>query len=204
MVAHTSGATSISVLSSCERAGATTLVFHPLQTFSDPLTGPSRFSGAAVAVTPDEDASASPAAAFGFALAELLGARPFLLPDDKRALYHAAATVACNYLVTLEHHASRLFALSGLPREESLSLFLPLVRATLDNVAAQGTVAALTGPLSRGDTATITGHLAALALDAPDLLPLYRALGRATLELVRSRGDISPAMVSELAEILMD
>ncbi|OFW55900.1 MAG: hypothetical protein A2133_01355 [Actinobacteria bacterium RBG_16_64_13] len=202
VVAHTSGATSVSVLSSCQRAGATTLVFHPLQTFSDPLTGSSRFAGAAVAVTPVQAASDSPAAAFGFALAQLLGARPFLLPDDKRSLYHAAATVACNYLVTLEHHADRLFTLSGLPREESLSLFLPLVRATLDNVAAQGTVAALTGPLSRGDTATIAGHLAALATDTPDLLVLYRALGHSTLDLVRARGELPPAAISELAEIL--
>jgi predicted short-subunit dehydrogenase-like oxidoreductase (DUF2520 family) len=178
------------------------LVFHPLQTFSDPLIGAARFAGAAIAVTPSDPRPDSPAATLGFALAQLLGGRPFLLPDDKRTLYHAAATFACNYLVTLEHHAQQLFAKAGLPEEDSLSLFLPLVRATLDNVAAQGTVAALTGPLSRGDVGTIANHLAALAVDAPHLLPVYRALGLATLDLVRARGEVGPEVIAELAALL--
>jgi predicted short-subunit dehydrogenase-like oxidoreductase (DUF2520 family) len=201
-VVHTSGATSVTVLSPCKHAGATTLVFHPLQTFSDPLAGWKRFVDVAVAVTPSDSDRGSPAASLGFALAETLGARPFLLPDDKRGLYHSAATFACNYLVTLEHHAERLFVQAGLPREEALSLFLPLVRATLDNVEAQGTVKALTGPLSRGDTQTIAGHLAALANDAPDLLPAYRALGLATLDLVRARGNVDSATLAELTAVL--
>ncbi len=190
VVAHTSGATSVAVLAPCEQAGAATLVFHPLQTFSEPITGSTRFPGTAIAITPSDARPDSPASTLGFALAHVLGARPFSLPDDKRSLYHAAATLACNYLVTLEHHSKRLFVQAGLPEDEALALFLPLVRATLDNVAAQGTVAALTGPLSRGDTQTIVNHLEALASDAPDLLPLYRALGRATLDLVEARGEV--------------
>ncbi len=201
-VLHTSGATSVGVLQPCEQAGAETLVFHPLQTFSDPHTGSARFAGAAIAITPSDSRPDSPAAARGFALARLLGARPFLLPDEKRGLYHAAATFACNYLVTLEHHAEQLFVQAGLPPDEALSLFLPLVRATLDNVAAQGTIEALTGPLSRGDTRTVADHLAILEREAPHLCPVYRALGLATLDLVRARQEVAPSAIAELAGLL--
>ena len=201
-VAHTSGATSVAVLAPCSEAGATTLVFHPLQTFAEPSSGASRFAGAAVAVTPADATPGSPGLAFGFSLARMLDARPFFLPDHKRGLYHAAASIACNYLVTLEHHAKHLFVDAGLPENEALSLFLPLVRATLDNVAAQGTVAALTGPLSRGDLRTIANHLEALKADAPRLLPVYRALGLATLDVVRARGEVGPETIAALEQLL--
>jgi len=201
-VAHTSGATSVTVLTPCREAGAATFVFHPLQTFSDPRTGRDRFGSTAVAITPCPFDADSRAARVAFMMAELLEARPFLLPDDKRSLYHAAASVACNYFVTLEHQAQYLFTKAGLPAEGTLSLFLPLVTATLDNMAAQGTVAALTGPLSRGDLQTITGHLSALASDAPHLLPLYRTLGLATLDLVKARDEIPPSIVAQLTALL--
>ncbi len=201
VVAHTSGATSVSVLRSCERAGAAALVFHPLQTFPEPLTGASRFSGAGVALTPgaaDPDA----ATAIGMQFAASLGMRPFSLADEKRTLYHAAASVACNYLVTLEHVAGDLFVKAGLPEREALSLFLPLVTATLDGLAAGGPVEALTGPLSRGDLATIEAHLEALASDAPTALPLYRTLGLATLDLVTARGELTADAIARMKQLL--
>jgi predicted short-subunit dehydrogenase-like oxidoreductase (DUF2520 family) len=202
VVAHTSGATSVAVLDPCREAGTATLVFHPLQTFSEPVSGSTRFFGAAIAITPCDPEPSSPSYTAGFSLAHELGARPFFLPDDKRTLYHAAATVACNYLVTLEYHAEHLFVKAGLPKDEALAFFLPLVRATLNNLAAQGTVQALTGPLSRGDTQTIFSHLDALATDAPHLLPVYRALGLATLDLVGLREEVPPSVIAELAGLL--
>jgi predicted short-subunit dehydrogenase-like oxidoreductase (DUF2520 family) len=202
LVAHTSGATSVRVLDPCSAAGATTLVFHPLQTFADPMVGRSRFAGSAVAITPYSGGQESLGAVVGFALAQLVDARPFFLLDDKRALYHAAATMACNYLVTLEHNAREAFVLSGLPSEEALSLFLPLVKATLENIEDQGTVKALTGPLSRGDIGTVRSHLAALFEDAPELLPLYNALGLATLPLVQARKEIDATSIAGLEGLL--
>jgi predicted short-subunit dehydrogenase-like oxidoreductase (DUF2520 family) len=203
VVAHTSGATSVSALLPCEAVGASTLVFHPLQTFPEPLAGAERFAGAGVAITPG---SAHPDAAgtMGMRLADLLGMRPFFLADDKRGLYHAAATVACNYLVTLEYLADGLFVKAGVPERATLSLFLPLVRATLENLAARGPVDALTGPLSRGDAATIAGHLAALASDAPEILPVYRALGLATLDLVDARHEVAPEILARLHDLLVE
>jgi len=203
VVAHTSGATSVSALLPCEAVHAATLVFHPLQTFPEPLSGAARFAGAGVAITPG---STHPDAAgtMGMRLADLLGMRPFFLADDKRGLYHAAATVACNYLVTLEYLADRLFVKAGVPERVTLSLFLPLVRATLENLAARGPVDALTGPLSRGDVATIAGHLEALASDAPEMLPVYRALGLATLELVDARHEVGPEVLARLHDLLAE
>lgn len=202
VVAHTSGATSVTVLRPCEETGALTAVFHPLQTFTEPISGSTRFAGAAIAVTPSSGGEDAPAARLCFGLARALGARPFLLADEKRSLYHAAATFACNYLVTLEHHAKRLFSAAGVPDDEALQLFLPLVRTTLENIARQGTLAALTGPLSRGDEKTIAAHLGALEAHAPDLLPVYRALGTATLALVAARGELGEPSLAALAELL--
>jgi predicted short-subunit dehydrogenase-like oxidoreductase (DUF2520 family) len=201
LVVHTSGVTSISALLPCERAGAITLVFHPLQTFPDPIEGASRFAGAGVAITPGHlDPNKARAAAIE--LADTLEMRPFLLEDDKRPLYHAAATVACNYLVTLEYLANQLFVKAGLPEREALSLFLPLVRATIGNLAARGPVDALTGPLSRGDTTTVAAHIEALASGAPWMLAPYRVLGLATLELVAGRHEVDPGVLATLRDLL--
>ena len=202
LVLHTSGATSATVLGPCVEAGALTLVFHPLQTFPEPMRGSTRFVGAAVAITPGSGDQDSPAGLFGFALARSLGARPFLLPDERRTLYHAAATMSCNYLVTLEHQAQRLFVRAGLAESEALDLFLPLVAATLENLREQGPAKALTGPLSRGDTDTIARHLETLSVEEPTVVPLYKVLGLATLDLVRSRGDVDPQVIAELADLL--
>jgi predicted short-subunit dehydrogenase-like oxidoreductase (DUF2520 family) len=217
-VLHTSGATSVAVLAACARAGALTLAFHPLQTFPDPIAGATRFAGVAIAVTPGGEDPDPRAAELGFSLARSLGARPFLLADGKRTLYHAAATIACNYFVTLEHQAEQLFIKAGLGANrsadpntdhdtgaggrEALALFLPLVAATLENLRLEGSVAALTGPLSRGDEHTVHGHLKALAAEAPGLLALYRVLGLATLDIVRARGEVDDGAIAGLTRLL--
>jgi predicted short-subunit dehydrogenase-like oxidoreductase (DUF2520 family) len=81
-------------------------------------------------------------------------------------------------------------------------MFMPLVRATLHNIETQGTVEALTGPLSRGDILTVRGHLDALGTYAPELVPIYRSLGLATLDIVRARHEIEAATIGELAALL--
>ncbi|MER3488210.1 MAG: hypothetical protein C4307_05600 [Chloroflexota bacterium] len=96
---------------------------------------------------------------------------PFPLADGQRALYHAGAVMAANYLVTLYRAASRLLEDAGAPPEG----LLPLMRRTIDNGFE------LTGPIARGDRDTVELHLAALRARHPDLEPLYRALAEATL-----------------------
>jgi predicted short-subunit dehydrogenase-like oxidoreductase (DUF2520 family) len=101
------------------------------------------------------------------------------IDDSDRVAYHAAASIASNFLVTLEAAAERLAAGAGAPRE----LLVPLVRATVDNWAANGPERALTGPIARGDERTVTRQREAVAERAPDLLDLFDALAAATHEL---------------------
>ena len=98
--------------------------------------------------------------------------RPVEVADEDRAAYHAAASIAANFLVALEGPAERLAATAGVPRE----LLVPLARAALDNWAANGAEHALTGPVARGDEATIARQRAAIEERAPDLLDTFDAL----------------------------
>jgi predicted short-subunit dehydrogenase-like oxidoreductase (DUF2520 family) len=177
LVGHTSGATPLSALA---HAGVPGFGLHPLQSFAHPGV---RFEGAGAAV-----AGTTPEAlAFATALAERLGMRPFEIDDQGRAAYHAAASVASNFLVTLLAAAERIAAGAGLEPGDTRELLLPLVRRTLDNVAALGPERALTGPVARGDEATVTAQREAVAEVAPELLALFDELVRHTRELAAVR-----------------
>jgi predicted short-subunit dehydrogenase-like oxidoreductase (DUF2520 family) len=163
-VAHVSGGTHLGVLEPHARRFG----LHPLQTFSR-ARGPEQLDGAFAAVGGETEE----ALATGFELAETLGLRPFELDDTLRALYHAGAVVASNYLVTLERAAAELMALAGAPPEA----LVPLMRRTIENGFE------LTGPIERGDWATVEAHLEALDEQRPELRPLYETLAEATREL---------------------
>jgi predicted short-subunit dehydrogenase-like oxidoreductase (DUF2520 family) len=179
LVGHTSGATPLSAL---EAADADAFGLHPLQTFA-PGDGPEAFEGAGCAV-----AGCTPAAlAFAADLARALGMTPFEIDEEGRAAYHAAASVASNFLVTLMAAAERIAAGAGLEPAEARALLLPLVRRTLDNVAVLGPEGALTGPVARGDEATVARQRDAVAEAAPELLDLFDELVRRTHELAAVR-----------------
>jgi predicted short-subunit dehydrogenase-like oxidoreductase (DUF2520 family) len=165
-VAHMSGATTLAALSPHARRFS----LHPLQTFSLDR-GADQFDGAFAAVTAETDAAREIAAE----LAGLLGVETFDLADEDRPVYHAAATVAASFLVTLHEIASELMVEAGAP---PIALE-PLMRRTIENGFAP------TGPHVRGDWETIERHLAEIRARRPHLEPLYRALSDATTELVR-------------------
>jgi predicted short-subunit dehydrogenase-like oxidoreductase (DUF2520 family) len=125
-----------------------------------------------------------------------MGLRPFRLPPRVKPVYHAGAVFASNYFVVVEAVAQRLLRHAGLSDAEAWQALQPLVQGTLDNLVRDGPPAALTGPVARGDVATIARHLESLTLDDANL---YRALGRAALELARKRGldDATAAAVAE-------
>src|SRR5205814_10688454 len=128
---------------------------------------PVSFAGAGCAVA----GSTERARIVAIGLAERLRMRPFSVADANRDVYHAAASMASNYLVTLEGAAERLGAIAGVERE----LLVPLVRAAVENWARLGARKALTGPIARGDAATANRQQAAVAARAPELLPLWNA-----------------------------
>jgi predicted short-subunit dehydrogenase-like oxidoreductase (DUF2520 family) len=168
-VGHTSGATSLAALAPAAAGGAELFGFHPLQTFARPgarLVG----SGCAVA------GSTPRAAAAARDLAATLGMTPFHITDADRAAYHAAASIASNFLITLEEAAERMAGAAGVVPTAARGLLAPLVRTTVENWAALGPERALTGPVARGDEATIRAQRSAVAEAAPDLLPLFDVL----------------------------
>jgi predicted short-subunit dehydrogenase-like oxidoreductase (DUF2520 family) len=163
-VAHVSGATPLGALEPHERR----LSVHPLQTFTRDR-GPEQLDGAWAAVTSETDE----ARGVGFWLAETLGLRPFSLADDARTLYHAGAVFASNYVVTLQRAATLLFESAGAPPQA----LEPLMRRTMENGFQ------LTGPIARGDWATVTAHRAAIEAERPELEELYDTLAGATAAL---------------------
>lgn len=182
VVLHTSGALDSSVLAPARAAGAAAGSLHPLQTLVRPQDGPALLRGATFALEGDPAAVAA-----GHALAEALGGRPLVLAPGAKALYHAAAVCASNYVVAVAAMAERLWAAAGLPPSAAMPALLPLLQGAVANLGALGVRGALTGPIARGDTATVARHLAALAEKEPDLLPAYRALGREALRLAPDR-----------------
>jgi predicted short-subunit dehydrogenase-like oxidoreductase (DUF2520 family) len=170
LVGHCSGATGLDVLAGHEAFG-----LHPLMTVPRGAD-PSVFAGAGAAVA----GTTERALATAEALARAAGMVPTRIDDADRAAYHAAASIASNFLVTLEGAAERLAATTGLERAR----LVPLVRATVENWAARGAAGALTGPIARGDEETVARQRAAVAERAPELLPLWDALADATRALV--------------------
>jgi len=195
-VAHLSGATSLDALSAVRSAGADVLSIHPLQTFPDVESAVARIPGSGIAIT----ALFEPGFALGERLATEVGGRPFRLADEAKPLYHAAAVFASNYLVAITSLAEELFRDAGLP--EPLELFLPLQRATLDNIAALGPAAALTGPAVRGDAGTVARNLEAIAKHAPQALAAYAALADVAIEVGIRSGRLSPDARAAMEEVL--
>jgi predicted short-subunit dehydrogenase-like oxidoreductase (DUF2520 family) len=166
VVVHLAGSLGLDVLAPHPRVGA----LHPLVALPNADVGAGRLRAGiwfAVAGDPLVDR-----------VVEDLGGHAFVVADEHRARYHAAACIASNHVVALLGQAERVAAPAGVP----LAVYLDLVRATIDNVAELGPEAALTGPAARGDRATIERHLAAMS---PDEHAAYEAMVDAAERLVR-------------------
>lgn len=182
-VGHVSGATGLDGLDDAAERGAATFTLHPLQTIPD---GGAGLGGAACAVS-----GSSPAALdLARTLAERLGLTPFEVPEEGRAAYHAAASIASNFLVALGESAVELMAEAGIA--DGRERLAPLVLRTAASWAERGG-GALTGPIARGDEATVERHLRAIEELAPELLDTYRALAERTRELAAREEAGSPA-----------
>jgi predicted short-subunit dehydrogenase-like oxidoreductase (DUF2520 family) len=160
-LAHVSGATPLAALEPHRRRFS----LHPLQTFTRER-GPEQLDGAFAAVGAETDQARETAEW----LARTLGLQPFALADDKRAVYHAGAAIASNYLVTLRRAAGLLLEAAGAPP----AALDPLMRRTIENGFE------LTGPIARGDWGTVEAHLAAIRAERPELEPMYIALAETT------------------------
>jgi predicted short-subunit dehydrogenase-like oxidoreductase (DUF2520 family) len=167
LVGHLSASAPLDLLAPHER-----FAMHPLLSV---VGAGARFAGATCAI----DGNTARALAAARALAERLEMRPRVISSGDRALYHAAASAASNFLVTIEGMAERLAEQVGLDR----AALAPLVRAAVRNWERDGARSALTGPIARGDEETVARQRAAVATTAPDLLPLWDALVAGTRDL---------------------
>ncbi|HET6578624.1 MAG TPA: Rossmann-like and DUF2520 domain-containing protein [Gemmatimonadales bacterium] len=179
VVLHLSGLLDRRPLESLASTGAGLGSFHPLQTIADPSSAPERLAGSYAGLEGDERALAA-----GERLASALGMRAVRLTPGAKPAYHAGAVIASNYTVVLADMAERLAREAGIAAEEAAAMYLPLMRGSVANLVL-GPIAALTGPIRRGDVATVRRHLAVLGKEDG---VLYRALGLAALRLARDAG----------------
>ncbi len=199
MVVHTSGADSADVLEPAAGNRALTGVFHPLQTIASINPAPDIFAGSTITIEAGE-----PLLQTLKDLAISLRAKPVEISGNARVLYHASAVFISNYTVTLANIASSLWQTFGYSRNEALNALLPLLEGTVSNLQNQGLPGSLTGPVSRGDTPTISKHIKELAEVNSLTLETYRLLGLNALEVALEKGSITPVQAKEITGLFAD
>lgn len=172
IVAHTSGAHGLTPFAPAVEQGVIPLALHPAMTFTGTSLDLARLHEACFGITAPE-----PLRAVAEALVMEMGGEPVWVPEEARALYHAALAHGSNHLVTLVAQAREILAEAGV--EHGDRLLRPLLQASLDNALVSGD-SALTGPVARGDVGTVATHLSVLGALAPDLRPAYAAHATAT------------------------
>lgn len=197
VVSHTSGALSSSVLSPARDSGAHVLSLHPLQTFADFHAAVRSLPGTYFALEGDPEALP-----VGRQIVEDLGGNLMEITPEQKPLYHAAASIACNYTVALVHLAVRLLVDAGLQEEQALRALLPLMWGTLENLKRRGSVGALTGPIARGDLPTVKMHLESLKDEK--IQDLYRVIGRYAVGIAVEKGTLDESRHEEMCRLLGD
>jgi predicted short-subunit dehydrogenase-like oxidoreductase (DUF2520 family) len=196
LVAHTSGRYGAAVLEPVLRAGGLPLALHPAMTFTGTPVDVQRLAGCAFGVTsPAELRMAAEA------LVIEMGGEPEWIEEAARPLYHAALAIGANHLVTLVAQSMTLLGAAGVG--EPGRMLGPLLGAALDNALRSGD-AALTGPVARGDAGTVAAHLAELRAHAPETVPSYVAMARATADLALANGMLKAEYAEALLGALAD
>ncbi|MCD4742265.1 MAG: DUF2520 domain-containing protein [Desulfobacteraceae bacterium] len=201
-VFHLSGALSSEILASAQQSDPKQSdinigSIHPLQSFTPYEKGQaSPFSGINISVEGTEGA-----VRVGEKIVTALNANSFTLPTNAKMLYHAAAVVASNCLVTIENFAINLLQKADLSEEKAYEILEPLIMGTLNNIKNKGSVNALTGPVARGDSDIVSSHINAIKKDMPEFSLLYKIMGKYTLEIATQRKEISSDQISKLSKL---
>lgn len=191
IILHTSGALDSSALDPVRKHGAFTASMHPLQTFSG--VGVPPFDGRVFTIE-----GAPAAVKVARQIARLLGGVPVQIADGKKALYHAAASMAASHVLALEEAATRLLMSLGMNRRAAVRALLPLTRQVLENFERLGPHSAWTGPLSRHDFGIVNMHFAAMQDMPSELIAAYDALNRLVARVL----DADPnAVLAELDKV---
>ena len=194
LVAHTSGSHGVRILDPLTEVGALPLALHPVMTFTGTEVDLARLDGAAFGVTSDD--VLRPVAE---TLVLEMGGEPSWIAEELRALYHAGLAFGANQLVTLVAQSAELLAAAGV--EEPQRMLGPLLGAALDNALRSGD-RALTGPVARGDSGTVTTHLRTLAQRAPEAVDAYVAMSRLTAGRALAAGLLDVDAAAQLLDAL--
>jgi len=196
-VVHCSGADSTDILEPAKKTGARVGVFHPLQTFASVKQAIDNIPGSTFALEAEE-----PLLGTLKDMATALDGHWIELKAGDKVVYHAAAVIACNYLVTLVKLATDLWQTFAIPPQQATQALMPLLRGTINNIDTVGVPQCLTGPIARGDTGTIKKHLDALQKVAPTVVSAYRELGLQTIPIAVAKGRINQRQAQELQALL--
>ena len=196
LVVHPAGRFGVSVLAAATAVGALPLALHPVMTFSGTAIDLDRLDGCSWGVTAPE-----PLLPIAQALVLEMGGEPEIVAETQRPLYHAALSHAANHLVTLVAQSADLLAAAGV--DAPARMLGPLVSAAMDNALRYGD-AGLTGPVVRGDAGTVRAQLAALRLHAPEAVPTYTTLARATALRALATGRLDPSAAENLLDALAE
>jgi len=174
------------------------LSLHPLLPFADRDKGYASLQNGHYAV----EAEILTVQRLGEELVSALGGTSFTISADKKGLYHSAASIASNYLVTLLATAQELLIECGIPSEQAVQLLTPLMQSSLNNAKELGPDQGLTGPIIRGDMKTIKTHLECLNNEAPELLDSYKALAIQTTTLAEKSQRLTHKQALQLRSLL--
>jgi predicted short-subunit dehydrogenase-like oxidoreductase (DUF2520 family) len=199
VVTHLSGALPAGVLVGVRAAGGFPGSMHPLQSFASLETALTTLPGSYVFLE-----GAPEAVEVLRSLVASIDGRAVPLTSTSKALYHAAACAASNYLVALLDYATQLMSMAGVPPEVALPALLPLVAGTTRNLESVGIPEALTGPIARGDLGTIRGHVQALRNGPPALLRLYVDLGLRTVDVALRKGRLEASVADQIRALLRE
>jgi len=196
-VIHCSGASTVHSLDAAREQGAMVGSIHPCQTFAGREQAIRNLPGSTFAIEAEE-----PLKTTLTEIARALDGDLVYLTSEDKALYHAAACIACNYFYTLVKIATDLWQNFGKSTAEATKAYIPLLQGSVNNIASIGFPGCLTGPIARGDIKTIQRHLAALEKYAPDILPLYKELGQQTIPIGIAKGTLNEDKAAELRSLL--
>lgn len=197
IVFQVSGSIPSSDLRAVKDKGALVASVHPIKTFSDAGRAVKTFAGTYCGAEGDAEALAVLRSAF-----ERIGAKVFDIAPELKPIYHAGGVFACNFLSALMEAALRAHEKAGIPRAASLAALEPLVRETVDAIFDRGPARALTGPISRGDTATVERQLASVRTWDRDIGELYRGLGSLAVALAEADQRLDAGRAADLRAVL--
>lgn len=183
LILHASGVHSIAILTPLKEAGYHTACAHPLLAFSNPVLAQENLNEVWFAIEKPEEEDKQLTDFF-----KRCGNQTFHIDSDKKSLYHAAACVLSNYLVTLLNSSYEIFEKSGVAKSDIQKATTPLLESVIDNLKVKNCKDALTGPIKRNDENTIKMHLKSLDTFMPEMTELYKLLGVETMKML---GDYS-------------